>query len=690
MKKLLLTLLGLFAFNLVNAADIAVTFINTGAATAYNVQAYWRNAASPIGSTPLATPSTGDMSPGETDTGTGAGMGNAGITIYIWVAWYTNSGAVGNITYSGPTTMPSGTAVTLSFAAGGTPPVTNYIHMKFCAQNNTRDYANYGITYNGNFISDVAHLSLMPGASGCYTFILPADTATNGYSMRQRSCPLTWNGVSWVQSACVPVGDPLSVAVSTNTTPADFTPGVITQPNDLSNVYGTNAPIIFSSTNSQQAIEQGLQVLYSETARGNQDARADSARQQALQSQGNTLLSTINTTAGSIKTSVDAVKTSVDSAKSSIDAVKTSVDAVNTTLSTANNSNGQIATNTGTAATKLSGMAVTASNQLAVANSSQQTLAGISNNSSYANTRLDQIYANGTDANTRLTSIGSELNNIEATGNGIEAGMNRATNELGQIKGLLNGMGTNGDYGVKGAVDSFHTDNTNLLAALLHGVTNGHSPGEIPESIGTNYGSALSAGTSDSQGVADAITGAIDGIGSAPSFGGGGNPGMSFEFCGQTLDLDPNVRFPGAASYVKTLIALVATIGFALSMSQLFFKSVQSYTAAQSGGVPNIGTPFEAAGNATGVIAAPIVAAAIILTWTVVFFAFFSLVGAQVVGLGSLTMPTNPSGIATYLLDIFIPVSLLLTFAWTRIVAHFAMGKLMWVAGSITRYLIGH
>lgn len=647
MKKLLL-LLGLLVVNSTMAADIAVTFINNGAGTAYNVQAYWRNAASPIGTTPLATPSTGDMSSGETDTGTGAGMGNVGFTIYIWVAWYTNSGAQGNINYSGPTTMPSGTAVTLTFEAGGSiPPAPTHYNGRFCVKNNDtviHTYQLYSST-DGAWIGN-SLLTVSPGETKCKNVSLPDGVSTNGYVYYQQDCQLVQNSDgSWTMGSCVTNGPPISGNWSESDEPLpDYPTAYEDNPTDIPWSPSTNNPsILYSSTNSDDRAVQALEVLYNETASFHRDNNNNLNYLKASSDAIKTAVTTLNTTAGTIKTSVDAVKTSVDTVnttagtiKTSVDSVKTSVDAVNTTLQGQNNSSGQVATNTAAILTKQGQIAANTSNLVNTAGSSLDALRGMSNSQSYANLRLDGIYANGTEANTRLTSINSELTGTHDTLREVRTGMNRATNELGGIKTTLDSIRTNIDDGVKSGIRRFHIDNTNLLGQILEKFN-----GEGADGSWTNLHSDFtteSGATSRGNSATASVRGSIDSMAGAVSGVDLGDGGTELDV---TINLGADGTYPmrirplagpfaGVFGLMKRICEMLLAFGFALKVTKDLQGVWRNMVATR--GVTAVQLDFTVlgtGGNAAGALLMPVIVVAVLAVWaTALAVGFTQLTGA--------------------------------------------------------------
>jgi len=247
----------------------------------------------------------------------------------------------------------------------------------------------------------------------------------------------------------------------------------------------------------------------------------------------------------------------------------------------------------------------------------------------------------------------------------------------------------------------FDTNIVNAINALHHSQTNHSGATNYNNSAGVNQAAAISAGNSAIATTVEKFDSAITGMGSPPDISLDGSPElMEIAFMDTTLNLDPEVRFPGAMSMIKALITLVATLYFLINMTELYLRVATTYATAQTGGVPNMeGSVLGTGGNIAGVVAALVISAAFIAIWVLTFDSIFSLIlgtGDTIQSLMSgmdakATLATgaisNP--ITRYLLDSVFPLSLLLSYAWTRIVAQFTIAKLIIVSSSISRFLFG-
>lgn len=265
----------------------------------------------------------------------------------------------------------------------------------------------------------------------------------------------------------------------------------------------------------------------------------------------------------------------------------------------------------------------------------------------------------------------------------LKAGFNKIASQLDSVingeamikEAIENAPNSAGETGVVAAVESFHRDMTNRWDTNL--------------TVSASSTNASSAQTKAAEFIAEtetAATGIETAIGSAPEILTGGSPaGLTIEFAGQTLNLDPAVRFPGSGELVKGLIMLVVSLSLGKYLSELYFKTVATYATSETGGVPALG-PW----GAVGAVLAVIVAGAIIVLWIVVFTKIFGYITEHVSALVSSTggVTLGNAG-ALYLLNYFFPLSFMLSAAWTRIIAPFGMAKVIMVTSSAQRFLMG-
>lgn len=297
--------------------------------------------------------------------------------------------------------------------------------------------------------------------------------------------------------------------------------------------------------------------------------------------------------------------------------------------------------------------------------------------------------------------LGAIYNGIQNADVAARAGVQQLYNGLQGIRtdlaGIASGLGTNSggsDLGVSNSVRRFHVDATNQLGQLYalfdKASTNQNVAGALAASMSDGAQAGVAADSALGSSL-DGVESILSGLGSVPVVDEGTlGTGLQMEFFGETLDLDPEVQFPGAMGYVKALLTFVALLGFSLSMGQLFMEASKVYATAQTGGVPNLETTFlGTGGNLLGVSIAVLVPVALVAVWVAVFTliaSYFTSAILATVGVGSLD---NPSTVAAYLLSSVFPVNLMISLAVTRVSAHFLMGKAIIIAASASRFLIG-
>jgi len=281
----------------------------------------------------------------------------------------------------------------------------------------------------------------------------------------------------------------------------------------------------------------------------------------------------------------------------------------------------------------------------------------------------------------------------------LKAGFNKLSQDLKLLKDTVNlsviatmhqGSNTAGSgtdmSGVISAIDSFHHDNTNLLGQLTS--TNVGDLG-----AGGNATAAQSEADSATATLRSTMDGNLTGIGTAPEILTGGDATfMTFSMAGHEINLDPEVRVPGAMGMVKKMTTLAVLLIFGLSMAKLYFATMQTFATAQTGGVPNL-----ALINLPGIAVALAIPVIFIGLWVVAFDAFFSYaigtgdtIQSLMGSMGSTATSISVSNpITLYLLNGTLPVSLILSCAWTRVAATFFMSKLILVSASASRFLFG-
>lgn len=290
--------------------------------------------------------------------------------------------------------------------------------------------------------------------------------------------------------------------------------------------------------------------------------------------------------------------------------------------------------------------------------------------------------------------------NFNGTGTGaarddtLKSGFNTLASQLDGIRREIEfqtlaetgSSGTNGsgdNSGVIDAVNAFHTDNTNLLGQINRNLTNS------PSISGTHTNLA------DAQSAADSIMGSatssgdslLDSIGTtAPGvLTGGDSSGLTISLVGFDLNLDPEHQFPGLAAFFKNGISLIALLILARYMVGEYKDAAKVYASSQTGGVPAVG-PWGSVGLGIAIITPTI----IVGLWVVIFATLFTI-GLNQLGVlpDAATAFNSGNTTALYLINLFFPISLLMTCAWTRIYTPILITKLVIASHSVQRFLLG-
>jgi len=279
----------------------------------------------------------------------------------------------------------------------------------------------------------------------------------------------------------------------------------------------------------------------------------------------------------------------------------------------------------------------------------------------------------------------------------LKAGFGRVSDQLREIKesidlgtaatlqgsGISSGSITGDMSGVISAVNSFHVDNTNLLTGIYNSLNQTNFG---MGTSATNGGDAMSLAEGLTDSISDSADSALSGLGTAPAIlSGGSAAGLSMEFMGRTLNFDPAEIYPGAGDFMRAGLMLVVALWLGRYLVDLYLKTATVYATSQTGGVPAIG-PW----GAIGLPLAIVVAAAIVALWVAVFALLFSN-GLDYIG----TIGATAGGVilgdggALYLLNHFFPIAFILSACWTRLIAPFAVTKLIIITASAQRFLLG-
>ena len=288
---------------------------------------------------------------------------------------------------------------------------------------------------------------------------------------------------------------------------------------------------------------------------------------------------------------------------------------------------------------------------------------------------------NGAVAHTDSSRIQSALNPL--------AGISNLNMEVTQQKVLAANLGTsNAVAGVNNTAAGI----SNLVARLatnsvdMSGTNHGNYT--IYASMTNASAAQAEAGAAmDQTGVSGLIAGAVpqlppDSVGS---------PGMTMEFCGRQIDLDPVHMFPNVAAVSYNGFKLAALLAFFLAAGRLYWNLIFVKATAQTGGAPDMNVDILGnGGNVLGLIAGRLVALAFIALFAAASAYIFSNIGVSIADAMAVTTFTSPmSQLSLYLLTSFFPVRLMFSLACTLIILHFALGKLVELAVGAARFLIG-
>ena len=242
----------------------------------------------------------------------------------------------------------------------------------------------------------------------------------------------------------------------------------------------------------------------------------------------------------------------------------------------------------------------------------------------------------------------------------------------------------------------------NQYSAILSNLVNGTNI-----TLGTGSNLLGSGVTGQAQSLVDAL-----GNGSWTNTDAGDASVLSIGFVGgTTLNLDPEVRFPGIGGLVKSLFGWAATFAFLFWFGTRYWAATQLLATAQTGGVPDLETEaLGFGGNILGVVTALVIPFVLVGLWVTLFTGIFSIVlgvtggsgywgfnpffgwtgfhSTHVAAAGGSTTYATGSG-AMYLLNYFLPVPYILSLGWTQLVLYFTMAKVALVCAAASRALWG-
>jgi len=291
-----------------------------------------------------------------------------------------------------------------------------------------------------------------------------------------------------------------------------------------------------------------------------------------------------------------------------------------------------------------------------------QILAGVSTNSPFAS-----LYGMSTNMQTtvNVTNINSTVvtnnNNVTVTNN-----IQLTNNFDERWSSNLYVLATN------------HSRSGSNIYSFTSAMTNGQAAWDL---AGTTFTAKtnfeIAAGFGDVTGAG--ITGA------------GSTTGLSFAFCGYTLNLDPESQFPGMMAIIKDAWTFLLLAGFAIWVGKTVLDITRSLGSMASGGVPDLeGEVFGIGGNVLGFTVAIMAAFALILVTGICLGYIFQLFLTQLGLLPSAAtaFSLGGNGIALYLLHSSFPVTLFLTLTSLRITLQFTAAKYVGLALAAARFIL--
>lgn len=322
---------------------------------------------------------------------------------------------------------------------------------------------------------------------------------------------------------------------------------------------------------------------------------------------------------------------------------------------------------------------------------------------------VSAVYYSGQMLNGSLGTINGQLSTANSS-------LTTANGTLTGISNLDYRISTNSPGGGGGGGDGPVT--TNLLAravselasvtnAVAIGETNrAPSMGDIPSSA-TNLSAAWTAGSNAVSSQLGTIDGYISGFGTEVSEstltnGADSSPFMIGSIGGIALNLDPDNLVPGLSTTTKAVWTLLLLIGFGYWAGKLLYDTALAFSAAQTGGVPNIeGEAAGFGGNILGVITAALIPLIIIGLWLAVLDRMLALIGSSCFSPGTIGaiisgFSVTPSGASTgttkllaHFASAWFPLHLALCLLLTGLLLQWGALKVVLITAAAQRFLFG-
>jgi len=317
---------------------------------------------------------------------------------------------------------------------------------------------------------------------------------------------------------------------------------------------------------------------------------------------------------------------------------------------------------------------------------------------------ISQAHSDAFVIDTNISGVGADIKSLQTSD---MAGLNGISNLLAHGAGgtstNIYGGGSSNVWVQNWPTNGFGSGNsTNELTltnyaseTTLEGISNLLSATNsqsisIPNSA-TNGDAAVAAATS-AEGDQSGISGFLSSLTpNLPSDGPSSAPDMTMTFCGETINLDPFVQFPGLSSFALTGFRIVLILAFLVELGHMFWELVKAKSSTQTGGVPDLEVMgFTFGGNILGAITAVIIPAVFIGIFVLVMAYVFAHLGVDISQALDISGWLNGMGAtAEYLLTSLFPVSLFFSLVFTRITLQFTLAKMFSLASDASRFLWG-
>lgn len=314
--------------------------------------------------------------------------------------------------------------------------------------------------------------------------------------------------------------------------------------------------------------------------------------------------------------------------------------------------------------------------------------------SSYTNASGPVITGTGPVIYNNPASNGSN-SPITFTTNAVSGdNINTLQTGFGALYSAVNAGFANQDANLR-AIDGNLVSGMNGVSNAIKAMgTNGGGSNVVYGSMtsGTNWSTANAAGSAALGGAATDAGDAADRVAlGPPSIGGGSGSALTMTIANQSLNFDPeNSVFSGIAGITKACLGFLAIGTFCMWAGRRYSECVKTFATAQTGGVPNLEVSAAGfGGNVGGVALGILVPVVLVGGWVAIFQFLFGEVLTRLTTLHSTNPYAGFTPLALYLIDQYVPMSLILSLFWARLTLYFTLEKLVMLASAATRFLFG-